>query len=90
MYMYALPFFTVATLCTNQRISYLASIRVALKRLFLKIALYYIVQLNDAFCQTHPWLAQKVCTRSAHAAVSKGYMAQYNLAYENSSSNNNC
>ncbi|KAL5497335.1 hypothetical protein EMCRGX_G013796 [Ephydatia muelleri] len=30
-----------------------------------------LVQLNDAFCQTHPWLAQKVCTRSAHAAVSK-------------------
>eukprot|EP00731_Ephydatia_muelleri_P001558 Em0001g1558a len=29
-----------ATLCTNQRISYLASIRVALKRLFLRIALY--------------------------------------------------
>ena len=30
-----------------------------------------LVQLNDAFCKTHPWLAQKVCTRSAHAAVSK-------------------
>ena len=30
-----------------------------------------LVQLNDAFCQMHPWLAQKVCTRSAHAAVSK-------------------
>ena len=28
-------------------------------------------ELNDAFCQTHPWLAQKVTTRSAHAAVSK-------------------
>ena len=26
---------------------------------------------NDAFCKTHPWLAQKVCTRSAHAAVSE-------------------
>ena len=23
------------------------------------------------FCKMHPWLAQKVCTRSAHAAVSK-------------------
>ena len=22
-------------------------------------------------CKTHPWLAQKVCTRSAHAAVSE-------------------
>ena len=71
MYMYALPFFTVATLCTNQRISYLASIRVALKRLFLRVALYSVVQLNDAFCKTPPWLAQKVCTGSAHAAVSK-------------------
>ena len=30
-----------------------------------------LVQLNDAFCKTHPWLAQKMCTRSAHAAVSK-------------------
>ena len=30
-----------------------------------------LVELNDAFCQTHPWLAQKVCTKSAHAAVSK-------------------
>ena len=30
-----------------------------------------LVQLNDAFCKMHPWLAQKVCTRSAHAAVSK-------------------
>ena len=28
-------------------------------------------ELNDAFCQIHPWLAQKVTTRSAHAAVSK-------------------
>ena len=28
-------------------------------------------ELNVAFCQTHPWLAQKVTTRSAHAAVSK-------------------
>ena len=28
-------------------------------------------ELNNAFCQTHPWLAQKVTTRSAHAAVSK-------------------
>ena len=28
-------------------------------------------ELNDAFCKTHPWLAQKVTTRSAHAAVSK-------------------
>ena len=28
-------------------------------------------ELNDAFYQTHPWLAQKVTTRSAHAAVSK-------------------
>ena len=28
-------------------------------------------ELNDAFCQTHPWLAEKVTTRSAHAAVSK-------------------
>ena len=28
-------------------------------------------EFNDAFCQTHPWLAQKVTTRSAHAAVSK-------------------
>ena len=28
-------------------------------------------ELNDAFCQTHPWLAQKLTTRSAHAAVSK-------------------
>ena len=28
-------------------------------------------ELNDAFCKTHPWLAQKVCTRSAHAAVSE-------------------
>ena len=23
-------------------------------------------------CKTHPWLAQKVCTRSGHAAVSAG------------------
>ena len=30
-----------------------------------------LVQLNDAFCKTHPWLTQKVCTRSVHAAVSK-------------------
>ena len=30
-----------------------------------------LVQLNDAFCKMHPWLAQKVCTRSAHDAVSK-------------------
>ena len=30
-----------------------------------------LVQLNDAFCKTHPWLAQKVCTRSVHVAVSK-------------------
>ena len=43
----------------------------ASKRLFLRIALYSVVQLNDAFCKTHPWLAQKVCTGSAHAAVSK-------------------
>ena len=28
-------------------------------------------ELNDAFCKTNPWLAQKVTTRSAHAAVSK-------------------
>ena len=42
----------------------------ASKRLFLRIATL-LVQLNDAFCQTHPWLAQNVCTRSAHAAVSK-------------------
>ena len=28
-------------------------------------------ELNDVFCQTHPWLAQKFTTRSAHAAVSK-------------------
>ena len=28
-------------------------------------------ELNDAFCQTYPWLAQKVTTRSAHVAVSK-------------------
>ena len=28
-------------------------------------------ELNDTFCQTHPWLAQKVTIRSAHAAVSK-------------------
>ena len=28
-------------------------------------------ELNDAFCQTHPWLAQKFTTRSAHAAVNK-------------------
>ena len=28
-------------------------------------------EYNDAFCKTHPWLAQKVTTRSAHAAVSK-------------------
>ena len=28
-------------------------------------------ELNDAFCQTHPCLAQKVTTRSAHPAVSK-------------------
>ena len=34
-----------------------------------------LVQLNDAFCQTHPWLAQKVCTRSTHAAVSVLKMA---------------
>ena len=69
--MYALPFFTVATLCTNQRISYLASIRVALiEKAILKNSTL-LVQLNDAFCKTHPWLAQKVCTRSAHAAVSK-------------------
>ena len=26
-------------------------------------------ELNDAFCKTHPQLAQKICTRSAHAAV---------------------
>ena len=30
-----------------------------------------LVQLNDAFCKTHPWLAQKVCTKTAHAADSK-------------------
>lgn len=29
-----------------------------------------LVQLNDAFCKTHPWIVKKVCTRSAHAAVS--------------------
>ena len=28
-------------------------------------------ELNDAFCKTHPWLAQEICTRSAHAAVSE-------------------
>ena len=27
--------------------------------------------LLDELCKTHPWLAQKVTTRSAHAAVSK-------------------
>ena len=28
-------------------------------------------ELNDAFCKTHPWLAQEICTRSAHAAVNE-------------------
>ena len=28
-------------------------------------------ELNDAFCKTHPWLAQKICTRSVHAAVNE-------------------
>ena len=28
-------------------------------------------EVNDAFCKSHPLLAQKVVTRSAHAAVSK-------------------
>ena len=42
----------------------------ALKRLFFKNSTL-LVQLNDAFCKMHPWLAQKVCTRSAHAAFSK-------------------
>ena len=26
-------------------------------------------EANDAFCKTHPWLAQKAVTRSACAAV---------------------
>ena len=40
----------------------------ASKRLFIEIA-HYLVQLNYAFCKTHLWLAQNICTRSAHAAV---------------------
>ena len=28
-------------------------------------------ELNDAFCQTHPWLAQKVTTRSAMLLLAK-------------------
>ena len=28
-------------------------------------------EVNDAFCKSHPLLAQKVVTRSARAAVSK-------------------
>ena len=28
-------------------------------------------EFNDAYCKTHPWLAQKVFTTSAHATVSE-------------------
>ena len=28
-------------------------------------------EVNDVFCKSHPLLAQKVVTRSAHAAVNK-------------------
>ena len=29
-------------------------------------------ELNDTFCQTHPWLAQKVTPRSVHAGLVEG------------------
>ena len=36
-----------------------------------KAILRDISEVNDAFCKSHPLLAQKVVTRSACAAVSK-------------------
>ena len=44
---------------------------VVLKKLFLGIVSFYLSEVNDAFCKSHPLLAQKVVTRSAHAAGSK-------------------
>ena len=41
-----------------------------LKKLFLGIV-RLLSEVNDAFCKSHPLLAQKVVTRSACAAVSK-------------------
>ena len=42
-------------------------------------------EVNDAFCKSHPLLAQKVVTRSAHAAVSKiGAEALVSKAHINS------
>ena len=43
-----------------------------------------LVQLNDAFCKTHPWLAQKVCTSSAHA-----HIAAYGARHHERRSNGN-
>ena len=62
-------FFTVATLCMNQKDIVLSEYKGGLKKAILKNSTL-LVQLNDAFSKMHPWLAQQVCTRSAHA-VSK-------------------
>ena len=42
-----------------------------LKKLFLGIV-SFLSEINDAFCKSHPLLAQKVVTRSARAAVRLG------------------
>ena len=41
-----------------------------LKKLFLG-TVSFLSEENDVFCKSHLLLAQKVATRSAHAAVSK-------------------
>ena len=62
-------YFTVATLY-EPKVIVLSEYKGGLEKAILKNSTL-LVQLNDAFCKTHPWLAQKVCTRSVHAAVSK-------------------
>ena len=68
--MYALPFSLYSYSLYEPKDIVLSEYKGGLEKAILKNSTL-LVQLNDAFCKTHPWLAQKVCTGSAHAAVSK-------------------
>ena len=49
--------------------------------------------VNHMYVSTYQLMKAKGCGGYTHAMlprISVGYMAQYNLVYENSSSNNNC
>ena len=63
--MYTLLFFRCSYSLYEPKDIVLSEYKFGLEKAILKNSTL-LVQLNEAFCTTHPWLAQKVCTRSAH------------------------